>query len=196
MKKGCGCLASLLVLGFLGFAAYRVFVPARVGGVPFSQLPAQTQKERRADANKLVEKIETVARAAKKNKRETFTLNVSEDQLNTLLQDRLRTEKFPIDDLRAGLSPGVLTLQGTVKYQGFDVPATLDGTLEAKDGTLDFKIQSLSLSGIPAPDKIKDKAESSIGDGLKKAFSKESNAHIDKVTIEAGKMTVEGRTGK
>jgi hypothetical protein len=196
MMKRLGCLAALVVIGFFGFGVYRAMVPPRVGGVPFSQLAPETQKERRAEAQKLVEDIEDVARAARKKERKNFSLEVSEEQLNTLLQDRLRTEKFPIDDLRAGLAPGVLTLQGTVKYQGFDVPATLNGTLQAQNGTLDFKIDSLSLSGLPAPGGIKDKAEKAIGGGLQKAFDKDSKARIEKVTIETGKMAVEGRTGQ
>ncbi|RYG69194.1 hypothetical protein EON80_10265 [bacterium] len=195
MFKRLGCLACLVVLGFFGFGVYRALYPPRVGGVAFSQLPPETQKERRADAQKLVEQVEDVARSARKKERKEFKLEVTEDQLNTLLQDRLRTEKFPIDDLRAGLSPGILTLQGTAKYQGFDVPATLNGTLEAKDDTLDFQIDSLSLSGLPAPGNIKEKAEKAISEGLKKAFRKDGSAKIEKVEIGEGKMMVEGRTG-
>lgn len=193
--KRLGCLAALVIVGFFSFGVYRSVFPPRVGGVAFSQLPPETQKERRAEAQRLVEDVEQVARSARRKENKNFSLTATEDQLNTLLQDRLRTEKFPISDLRAGLSPGVLTLQGTVKYQGFDVPATLDGTLEAQNGALQFQINSLSLSGLPAPGNIKEKAEKSISQGLQKAFSKDSNARVEKVIIESGKLTVQGRTG-
>ncbi|HEX9998459.1 MAG TPA: LmeA family phospholipid-binding protein [Abditibacterium sp.] len=193
--KRFGCIALLVVLGFGAFGAYRALYPPRVGGEAFSQLPPQTQKERRQEAQKLVESVEEVARAARKNEKKTFELTVTENQLNTLLQDRLRTEKFPIRDLRAGISPGVLTLQGVAVYQGFDVPATLSGTLKAENGALVFTVDSLSLSGLPAPNQWKEKAQKAIGDGLQKAFARERGARVTDVTLETGKMTVKGNTG-
>lgn len=194
MKNRLGCLALLAVLGLGAFIGYRVLFPARVGGVAFEQLPPQAQKQRRVEAQKLVEDVEKVARAAKKEEKKPFTLTATEEQLNTLLQDRLKTEKFPIRDLRVGLSPGKLTVQGTVNYQGFDVPATLEGALSAQNGELVFEIDSLQLSGLPAPSAWKDKAEKAIGDGLRKALGGGKNAHIESVIVESGKLTVSGRT--
>lgn len=194
MMKRFGCLALLAVLGLGAWVGYRTLFPARVGGVAFQQLPPQTQKQRRAEAQKLVEDVEKVARAAKKEEKKAFTLSATEQQLNTLLQDRLKTEKFPIRDLRVGLSPGTLTVQGTVNYQGFDVPATLDGALSAQNGELVFEIDSLQLSGLPAPSAWKEKAQKAIGDGLRKALGGGKNARIENVVVENGKLTVSGRT--
>ena len=192
--KRIGCLAGLVVLLLAAFGAYRTLFPARVGGAAFSQLPPQTQKARRVEAQKLVEKVEAIARDAHTNGKKTFEISASEEQLNTLLQDRLRTEKFPISDLRVGLTPGVLTLQGNVKYSGLEAPATLTGTLAAQNGTLVYTIDSLSVSGLPAPRKLKDKAQKAIEDSLQKAFSREKNARVETVEIGAGQLLIKGTT--
>jgi hypothetical protein len=194
MKNRLGCLAALVMLGFGGWGAYRALNPPRVGGVAFNQLPPATQKERRVEAQQLIKQVEEVAKAAKKDERQPFTLTASEDQLNTLLQDRLRTEKFPIHDLRVGLSPDLVTVQGSANYQGFDVPATLSGRLSAQNGALVFQVDSLQLRGFPAPGSLKEKAEKSIGDGLRQAFARDSKALIDEVIIEDKRLTVRGQT--
>lgn len=195
VMKRIGSISLLIVLALGGWATYRVLYPPRVGGVAFSQLAPQAQKQRRVEAQKLVEDVEQVARSARHNEKKRFTLVASEDQLNTLLQDRLKTEKFPIRDLRAGLSPDLLTLQGTANYQGFDVPATLTGTLSARAGALIFNVTSLQLSGLPAPGALKEKAERAIGDGLQRAFQGNARARLESVRIESGKLTVTGTTG-
>lgn len=194
MKK-FGCLAILIVLGFAAYGAYRAANPPRVGGVAFKELPPATQKARRVEAQKLVEQVEDVARAAKKNEKKPFTLTATEEQLNTLLQDRLKTEKFPIRDLRAGLSTDQMTLQGTVNYQGFDAPATMTGTLSAQGGTLQFSVDSLQIAGLPAPGGWKEKAQKAVDGSLNKAFSHDRNARIESVQIENGLLTVKGQTG-
>ncbi len=192
--KRFGCLVGLLVLIFGGFVAVRTFFPARVGGAAFSELLPQTQKERRLEAQKLVERIEDVERDARQSEKKNFEISATENQLNTLLQDRLRTEKFPISDLRVGLSPGTLTLQGQVKYSGIEAPATLSGSLGAKNGVLVYNIESLSVSGLPAPKKLRDKAQNAIEDGLQKAFGREKRARVESVKIGDGKLVVSGTT--
>lgn len=193
--KNLGCIALLVVLGFAAYGAYQVANPPRVGGVAFQQLPPERQKERRVEAQKLVEQVEDVARAVRKNEKKAFTLTATEEQLNTLLQDRLKTGKFPIRDLRAGLSPGQMTLQGNVNYQGFDAPATMNGTLSAQSGTLAFKVDSLQIAGFPAPGDWKEKAQKAVDGSLNKAFGNDRNARIESVKIESGLLTVKGRTG-
>lgn len=197
--KRFGCLALLALLLLAGWTGYHVAFPARVGGAAFSQLPPQEKQQRRAQAQNLVTQIEEVARQARKNEPnappKTFVVEASEEQLNTLLQDRLRTEKFPISDLRVGLSQDLLTLQGTAKYGGIDWPATISGTLKAKNGALDYQIESLGVSGYPAPGQLRKKAQSAIETGLQKAFEKRDHARIESVEIAPGKLTVRGQTG-
>jgi hypothetical protein len=193
MKK-LGCIALLVVLGFAGYGAYYAAYPPRVGGVAFKELPPATQKERRVEAQKLVEQVEDVARAAKKDEKKSFILTATEEQLNTLLQDRLRTEKFPIRDLRAGLSPNLLTLQGTINYQGFDAPATMTGTVSAQGGALQFKVDTLQIAGIPMGS-WKEKAQKAVDSSLNKAFGNGNNTRINSVKIESGLLTVTGQTG-
>jgi hypothetical protein len=195
MKNRFGCFATLIVLGFAAYGAYYATHPARVGGVAFQELPPETQKTRRVEAQKLVKQVEAVARAARKDEKTSFTLTATEEQLNTLLQDRLKTEKFPIHDLRAGLSPGQMTLQGNVNYQGFDAPATMNGSLSVQNGALEFQVDSLQIAGLPAPGEWKEKAQKGIDGSLKKAFGADRNARIESVKIEEGLMTVKGQTG-
>ncbi len=193
--KRIGCLPFLVVLLFGAWGAYRAFNPPRVGGASFSQLSPQTQKERRVEAQKLVKQVEEIARGARTKEKKRFQISASEEQLNTLLQDRLRLGKFPISDLRADLTPGVLTLQGSAKYQGFDVPATISGSLQAQGGALTYQIDSLLISGLPAPGKLKDKAQKAIEDGLQKVFGREKNARVEAVEISDEKLLIEGTTG-
>jgi hypothetical protein len=195
MKNRWGCLAVLMLLGLGAFGAYRVFSPPPIGGVPFRELPPATQKVRRAEAQKLVEEVKKVAQAAKKPGKKPFTISATEEQLNTLLQDRIKIEKLPVRDLRVGLSPGVLQVQGRANYQGFEVPATLSGTLRAQDGALQFQIDSLQLGGLPAPGEVRERAQKAIGDGLSQAFARDSKTRIDAVKVEAKKLTIQGQTG-
>ena len=196
--KRFGCLALSVMLLFGGFGIYRAAFPPRLSGPSFQQLSPQTQKQRRVEAQTLVEQVESIARDARRKdsepKSKTFTVEASEEQLNTLLQDRLRTEKFPISDLRIGLSKQQITVQGIAKYGGIDWPASISGTLEAQNGALSYRIQSLTVSGRPAPAKLRAKAQDAIESGLQKAFSSENRARIDSVEIEPGKLTVRGQT--
>ncbi len=200
--KRFGCLALLVVLFLGGWGIYRAANMARVGGVAFSKLPPQAQKQRRVEAQQLVQNIETIAREAREssksgtqNSPKTFEVKASEAQLNTLLQDRLRTEKFPISDLRIGLSRGLVIVQGTVKYGGVEWPATISGALDAKNGALRYQIESLSVTGLPAPPKLRDKAQKAIENGLQKALANKNRANFDSVEIAPGELTVRGQTG-
>lgn len=194
---------STLTLGamllFCAWGIYQATRPPRPSRAAFSQLPPQAQKQRRAEAQRLVQNIEEIARQARQNDKahvkKPFVIQASEEQLNTLLQDRLRTEKFPISDLSVALSSNQLTLQGTAKYSGVDWPATISGTLQAQNGALRYQIESLSVSGLPAPSALRDKAQKAIENGLQKAFANQQRARIDAVEITPGKLTLRGQTG-
>ncbi len=189
----------LVVLLVAGLAIYRTVFPPRPGGAAFSQLPPQTQQKRRVEAQNLVENIEKIAREARQKgpnpTKKTFVVTATQEQLNTLLQDRLRTEKFPISDLSVTLLEDRLNLQGNAKYSGIDWPATISGTLRAQNGALSYQIDSLAVSGLPAPAKLREKAQSAIQNGLQKAFANQNGARIDAVEIVPGKLTVRGQTG-
>ncbi len=208
--KRFGCFSLLVLLLCGGWFFYRVAFPPRIGGTPFSQLPPQTQQQRRAAAQQLVQQIEAIARPKRsvanrddaKAKAQTeaqnpepFVITASEDQLNTLLQDRLRTEKFPVSDLSIGLSQDILSLQGNAKYKGVTWPVTISGALTAQNGALQYNIQSLSVTGLPAPGKLRDQAQKAIENGLKKAFANPNRARIESVEITPGKLVLRGQTG-
>jgi hypothetical protein len=116
-----GCLLVVLLLA--GVAAYyywRVSTAPRVGeAIPFAQLAPQEKERRRASAQKLTEDFGRVIQEAKRGENKKFVITANEEQLNTLLQDRLNTEKFPVRDLRVGLQFDLLLVQGRVLYKGF-----------------------------------------------------------------------------
>ena len=196
MKKSTGCgLFVFLLVAALGYTAWLVLTPPRLDpGVPLAQLPPAQQAQRREDAKQLETQVNEIVRAGREHRQQTFTLEISAEQLNTLLQDRLDTRKFPIQDLRVGLQPGQLLIQGKAKISGFSGIATLSGGLTAQNGKLQFATQDLKIGGLSAPDKWQQKVNKSITERLNDAL-KDAPGRIDKVTIETDKMIVSGNSG-
>lgn len=193
MKKLVLPFILLLVLAG-GYFAYRAFsgpyVAPRIADLP----PAQ-QAERRADAQQLIKKVDEVARAAQKNEKTAFAVTATQDQLNTLLQDKIKIKNSPVSGLSAALQPNSLILSGRAKYNGIKVPVVINGDLQARDGGLDLQIQSLTLGGFSAPSGWKDKAQKAASDALEKALSNGQKVRFDSVEIENEKLTVTGQTG-
>ncbi len=196
MKKSTGCgLFVLLLIAALGYGAWRVLTPPRVDpGIPISQLPPAQQAQRREEAKQLETQVREIARAGRQNQQQPFTLEISAAQLNTLLQDRVDTRKFPIRNLRIGLEPGQLLAQGDAKVSGFSGTATLSGALTAQNGKLQFATQNLKIAGLSAPDKWQKKIAKSLTERLNDAL-KDAPGRIDAVTIETDKMIVSGNSG-
>ena len=193
MKKFVVALA--LVLLFVGgFVAYRSFsAPAPVPQL--SSLPPKEQAQRRAEAQQLTTAVDEIARAAKKGERRDFTLSATQDQLNTLLQDKLDIKNAPVSDLSAQLQPGQIILSGRAKTNGLSVPAVITGDLKARDGGLVLEINSLKLGGFKAPGKVKQQAQKAASDALEKALSGGQKLRFGEVKIEREKLTVSGQTG-
>lgn len=189
--KGCLLLVVLLLIGG-GYLFWRART-ATVVGEDFQKLTPQQQESRRADARKLEEESAEVARRIRKGDRSPFRLVATEQQLNTLLQDRVRTEKFAIKDLRVGLKSERLTLQGTVPYKGLETTATLIGNVSAQNGKIVFNAESLLLGGlVEAPGEWKTKIESQVTKQLNRLL--ESNkVRIDRATVEEGELIIEGQ---
>jgi len=191
--KSLPYLIAAAALGMLAFfLIWRARTPPSVG-MDFSQLPPQQQQQRREEVKQLETQVKDIAASARRKEHKPFTLVVTEPQLNTILQDRLRTEKFVIRDLRAGLVPDALELQGEVDYKGVTVVATLGGTIGVENGKLAFRAQALKFGGLPAPSKIKEKVESETNKNLNKLLLN-APGQINRVTIEQGKMSIEGIT--
>ncbi len=170
-----------------------LFLRPRSGPVPLSQLPAGEQERRRADVQKLEEEAKGIGEAAKQKKNVRFRVTVSEEQLNTMLQERLKPGNAPIHNVQATLSPGVVNVTGTVDYKGTSLPASLSGTLKAQNGKVTFQADSLSISHLPAPGAIKDKVESDINQRLSQGLT-EAPLKVEELNIEQGKLTIAGTT--
>src|SRR3712207_3318004 len=114
-----GCMVGVIALcGLAVFLIWRANTPPQVGeAIPFERLPPQEKQRRRVEAKKLVNQASDIAKAARRKERKAFQLTATEQQLSTLLQDNLRTGEFPIRNLKVGLDPDRLSLQGRVLYK-------------------------------------------------------------------------------
>jgi len=192
-RQGCA-LGAVVLCGLAGFLAWRASTPPRVTDtVPFSQAAPQEQQQRREEAKRFTDQVNEVAASARRKEKKPFTITATEQVLNTLLQDRLDTEKFPVRDLRAGLEPGKVVLQGRVLYKGFDAVATLGGNIVANKGKLEFKADSLQVGGLPAPANWKNKIETTVTEKLNQLL-KNAPGRINSVAVEQDKLTIEGVT--
>jgi hypothetical protein len=158
-----------------------------------AELPAAEQQKRREDVQQLEEQAKDIAGKAKSKVKAQFKLRVSQEQVNTMLQDRLKEGKAPIRDPQVALSPGTLTLNGTVDYKGVPVPATLTGAVNAQNGQVTFRANSLKISGFPAPGALKSTVEREINQHLSRGLT-EAPIKIDDVTVGEGELTISGVT--
>ena len=195
MNKSMGCgLFVFLLIAALGYGAWRVLTPPRVDpGVPLSQLPPAQRAQRREEAKQLETQVNEIVRQGREHRQKSFVLEISAAQLNTLLQDRVDTRKFPIRNLRIGLEPGQLLAQGEARVSGFSGTATLSGALTAQNGKLQFATQNLKIGGLSAPSSWQKKVDKSLTQRLNEAL-KDAPGRIDRVTIETDKMIVSGNS--
>ena len=193
MKRSLIPLILILVIGAGAFFVYKKVTPPQItASIPFAQLSPREKTRRRVEAQKLTDQVEKVTREIKSGTKQTFHIEASEEQLNTLLQERLDTSKFPVRDLNVGLSPGELAMQGRVLYQGIDATATLTGDVSVKDGKLDFKAADVKLQGFSVGS-LRHKAEKEITRVLNQ-WSEKMPGRIENVTVEDKKITIEGTT--
>lgn len=186
-------LSLLLLLGGGIYLAYQVQAPPRVGGVLLKDETPARVTERRAQARALETQVRDLAAQAKRGEHKRFSISATEDELNTLLQDRVKMKNLPVRDLRLGLEANALLMQGVVDYNGMSPVATLQGQVVARNGKIAIDIESLKVGGVPAPGKWRDKIERQITPRLNDALGRVPG-RIDRVTIEKGRLTVEGVT--
>ena len=190
MKKFGIVLLVLVAIG--GFVLWRAKTPPTVGE-DFKQLAPTEQAARRDDAKKLQDEVKELARAAKNREKKPFVLRVSEAQMNTLLQDTVRSENAPIKDLRAGISRSGVSVQGQVNYKGFDAVATINGTVEVVENRMKYRVDSLQIGGLPAPSKFKDEAEKQVTENLNKYLA-QAPGRISSVAFTDDEMIISGET--
>lgn len=182
------CLTPMVAVSFFMWRSNQ----APVGGTTFKQLPVAEQTKRREHLIQLEEQVKNIGRKAKANEKAPFELVITEEDLNTLLQDRVDTKKFPIQEPRAGFTPGQLTLQGTANYKGISAPASLSGSLSVQNGIAVFKADSLTVQGFPVGS-LKNKAEREINKVLAQGLT-QTEVKLESITIEQGQMTLRGQT--
>ena len=190
-------LSFVVVLALCGgaFVWYRNQTGPRVHVIPFAKLPKVEQQKRRAKAQGVVHQIETIARDTKRGDKKPFKVVLSQDELNTLLQDRLKAKNLPISNPRIGLQNGQFIVEADGKYKGISAPVSLSGTASAQGGEVSFVVDSMSLGGFPVPGNLKPQIQRAVNDGLKKALEQKGTAQIKSVEIGEGTMTIIGRTG-
>jgi hypothetical protein len=192
--KNRGCVLLLLSVAVLGgWFAWSARRGPSVSTVPLSQLPPAQQQQRRVEARELETQVREVARAARQGEKKPFEIVVTNEQINTLLEDRLDTSQFPLRDLRVGFEPGEVVAQGQVNYKGLATTATLSGEVVLENGKIAFRTRSLSLSGIPAPSDWSDTLNKTVTQKLQEALAK-APGRLDSVRVEKGRMIVSGQT--
>lgn len=188
--KGCLAVVLLIALGG-GYLFWRFKTPPTVAD-DFTALSVEEQKRRRQDARQFEDEVQDRIRKIKNGDKSPFKLAASEERLNTLLQDRIHTDKFPIRNLRVGLGDGKLALQGVVPYKGAEVTATLSGEVTAANGKLLYKVDSLMLGGLfQAPDKWKEKVQEEVSKNLNKLLENQ-NVEITRAAVEDKQLIIEG----
>jgi len=193
MNRKTGCLLFSLALVALGFFLFRrAATPPKVGE-DFTQLAPEVKAEHRQSAQQLQSNVENLVTSSRNNENKRFTLVATEAQLNTLLQDNLRIKNFPISDLRLGLTPGELAMQGKVNYKGFNGVVTARGDATVENSKLKFNLKQLQIGILPAPKAVKEKTEKAITDVLNKNLAKTPGT-IDRVEIADKTLTIEGTT--
>jgi len=195
VKRFFGVLLVLLAVGGGAFWWFQNAQAPRVRVTPLAQLSPQEQTQRRAQAQSVVEQARSIARDAKSGQNKPFQLVLTQDELNTLLQERLQTKNLPIENPRIGLQNGQLIFEADANYKGVQAPVSASGTVSAQNGDIAFQIDSLSLGVFPTPSGWKEKAQRAVDDGLKKALKEKGSAKIESVEIGEGTMTVQGHTG-
>ncbi len=188
--KGCLGLVLLLIVGG-GYLFWRAKTPPTVGE-DFKVLSREEQQRRRNDAQKLEDQTADIVRRVKSGDRKPFRLVATEQQLNTLLQDRIRTDKFALKDLRVGLKSKQLSLQGTVPYKGLETTATLTGDISAQNGRVKFNADKLLIGGLfEAPGDWKEKVEKQVDSQLNKLLSN-AKVNVTRAAVEDGQLVLEG----
>ncbi len=187
-----GCLGFFVILiAVAGYVFWRVRNPPVVGD-NFAVLTEVQKTQRRQSAKVLEDQVSDVVRKVKSGDRTPFRIVASEPDLNTLLQDRIRTEKFALKNVRAGLDSNQLTLQGDVPYKGLETTATLVGNISAQDGKVLFKTESLLLGGLlEAPKEWKSKIETQVTTQLNKLIEG-AKVNVTKASVEDKKLIIEG----
>lgn len=185
-------LFLLVLIGIGGYIWWRARTPPTVGE-DFARLAPAQQQERRADAQKLQTQVKDLADAARRHERKPFTLEISEEQLNTLLQDNIRSQNAPIKDLRAGISKDDLAVQGQVNYQGIDAVVTMNGNVAVDAGKMRYSISSLQIGGFPAPSSLRKKAEKQVTEQVNKYLARAPGT-IEGVETQDGKLVIRGTT--
>ena len=193
MKK-FAFFAVLLLVVVGGYFAYRAF-SGPAAAPRLADLPPAERAERRAQAARLTQEVDRVARASRAGERRPFAVTATQDQLNTLLQDKIEVKNSPVTGLSATLQPNSLVLSGRAQYKGLDVPVVINGDLRARDGGLELQVESLTLGGFGAPQNWKDKAQKASSAALEKALGGGKNVRFEAVKIEDQKLTVSGQTG-
>lgn len=191
MKKVLAVLALLAAIG--GFIWWRAHTPPKVGQ-DFARLAPAEKKQRRESARKLQTQIGTLMESARRKDRTPFTQEITETDLNTLLQDNIRSKNAPLRDLRAGITKEGLALQGQVSYKGFNAVVTMDGTVAATAGKLAYTLASLQIGGLPAPSSLRQKAEKQVASKINKYLGRIPGT-IESVQAQDGKFVITGVTG-
>jgi hypothetical protein len=189
-----GCLIALLALcGVVLILAWRVWTPPRISNdVSFSQLSPEQQQERRTEAKQFEQQVEDVIASGRRRERKPFTIRATARVLNTLLQDRMQAEKFPINNVIVGIAPHRLAIQGNIELKRISGPATLTGDVVLENNQLVYKAESLQFRGFSV-NQYKDRIEREVSKRLNELL-KQTPGQLNRVEVEQDALVIEGVT--
>lgn len=193
-KRPHGCLLALIVLGTLGLiVVWRVRTPPTVTSVlPITQLAPEQQEQRRESARTVEKQIEDIASSARRRERKPFEFKATAEQLTALMEQHNVAGKSPLRDVRVGIAPGSLSVQGVTTVKGVDLVVTLSGGVALRDNQLVYQAESLYVGGVSTPS-YKDKAERAITEALNRLYDK-APVHLESVILEQDTLTIKGQT--
>lgn len=161
--------------------------------VPFGQLSPAEQQRRQGEVHDLQSQVAGLRASAQRHERRQFTLTVTNEELDTLLQNSLSSGRYPVRAVQCEIRTGQIVVQGTVKMHDLDTAVIIGGNVAPENGALAFKVTSLTIQGLPAPSEWKEKAQTTITEKLNQELMS-SGVNVTGVQLAEGVMTIVGVT--
>jgi uncharacterized protein YpmS len=179
----------LLALVVLSAASIACNLPARATDTP----PTEPQLDPQT-AQQLEEQYKATLDSAPPNG--DVTVTITQQQLNTLIQDRIASEPdSPIQDPQVVLTNGQMEIDGTVSQAGFSINSTTVLRPGANaDGSPRLEVVSIHLGSIPAPDSLEDQVGRMVDDAFQDYLTQNADQfRVSSISIGEGFMTVTGQ---
>jgi uncharacterized protein YpmS len=127
--------------------------------------------------------------------REYVSVQISEDELTTLLNQELeQNPEFGLSNAKVLLRDGFIQITGQVNRSGISLPLKMNIQLIADEQShLNYKITSAQLGPLPLPDYFVDQASNQIEQAISKISNFDRNTFtIEHIMVENGILFIDG----